>query len=254
MAHSLTSRRLLPWSTPTYVVLLGAAVAAAGPYSWLGALGGLVAAVWAGVCRVSWRVAALAVAPLVLALGVPWPAPAVLASALFWTGGVRSARPPTVSTARADGCGARAVGETLVAATVCAPVAAGLAYLSWADEHPAVELAPPHPALLALGVVLLALVNAASEEWFWRGCAVRLLEDDGAGYRATVLVQASSFGVAHAAGLPGGGSGVAGAFVLGLVLGVLRLRPAGMAGCVAVHTAVDAALFGLVANQVVWVG
>jgi membrane protease YdiL (CAAX protease family) len=144
--------------------------------------------------------------------------------------------------------------ETAVAAAVCAPVAAVLAGLSWGNEHPVVELARPHPVVIAVGVTLLALANALGEEWFWRGCAMRALLDRGVGVRAAVLTQAVSFGLAHAAGLPGGPLGVAGAFVLGLVLGVLRLRTAGMPGCVAVHAAVDVAIFGLVANQVVWVG
>ena len=47
---------------------------------------------------------------------------------------------------------------------------------------------------------------------------------------------------------------MAGAFVLGLVLGALRLRAAGLPGCTAVHLAVDVAIFGLVADRAVWVG
>jgi membrane protease YdiL (CAAX protease family) len=63
-----------------------------------------------------------------------------------------------------------------------------------------------------------------------------------------------SFGAAHAAGIPGGVPGAVGALGLGVVLGVLRMRAAGLAGCVAVHTAVDVAIFGLLAGRIVWVG
>lgn len=125
---------------------------------------------------------------------------------------------------------------------------------SWGNEHPVVEFGRPHTAVLAAGVVLLALTNAAGEEWYWRGSAMHVLQDEGVGPRTTIVAQAASFGLAHAAGLPGGPVGVVGAFVLGLVLGVLRWRSAGMPGCVAVHALVDVAIFGLVAHRVVWVG
>ena len=48
--------------------------------------------------------------------------------------------------------------------------------------------------------------------------------------------------------------GAIGALGLGVVLGVLRMRAAGLAGCVAAHTAVDVAIFGLLAGRIVWVG
>ena len=255
MARSLTSLRLMPrWSPAAYVVLLGSAVAIAGLHPGLGVVSSLLAIAWVWTGRVPRRRALLAGAPLLLAVGVPWPAPALAASALFVVAEARSGRPVGGRTRLADSRGARAVVETVVAAAVCTPVAAVLARASWGNEHPVVELARPHPVVIAAGVALLALANALGEEWFWRGCAMRVLLDHAVGVRATILVQAASFGLAHAAGLPGGAIGVAGAAVLGVVLGVLRLRPAGMPGCVAVHTAVDVALFGLVANQVVWVG
>jgi len=243
------------WSPAAYVVLLGLAVGGAGPLPALGVTCGLLAATWVWLCRIQPRVAALAVAPLVLAVGVPWPAPAIVAAALFATIGRSSVRPAIADAVRIPSRRRpRAVLETAAAAAGCVPVAAGLAHLSWGNEHPVVELARPHPAALAAGVVALALVNAAGEEWYWRGCMMRLLGDEGNGHGTTVVVQAVSFGLAHAAGLPGGPVGVVGALVLGLVLGVLRLRPAGFSGCVVVHTAVDVAIFGLVAEKVVWVG
>lgn len=259
MAYSLTSARRTPWWPPAaHVVLLGVAVAAAGLHPGVGVVCGLLATAWAWTTGVPRRSALLAGAPLLLSVGVPWPVPALVASALFRVAAARSASHGSES--RVGGCAGpldrrgRAGPETVIAAGVCAPVAAVLAGLSWGNEHPVVEFARPHPVVIAAGVVLLALANALGEEWFWRGCAMRVLLDRAVGVRTAILVQAVSFGLAHAAGLPGGVTGVAGAFVLGLVLGVLRLRAAGLPGCVAVHLAVDVAIFGIVANHVVWVG
>ena len=76
--------------------------------------------------------------------------------------------------------------------------------LSWAHIHDTpLLLAHPWPGTWAVAgvVVALALVNATGEELLWRAV---LWPDPGGGIRLGHLlgVQALSFGVAHAGGLP----------------------------------------------------
>lgn len=252
MAHPLTTHAVALRRFPTaYVVVLGAAVGAVGLAPVAGATLAVVALVWAWVIRMPRYAGVLGLAPLTLAVGLPWPAPALLAVLIARTAGGRpDERPPP----RRGVASARAVTEVVLVAALCVPVAALLAGRSLGNEHPVLALARPPTVLVAAVVVLAAVVNATAEELFWRGAAMRLLAEGGCRPRVAVVVSALSFGAAHAAGLPGGVPGAVGAFCLGGALGGLRLRPAGIVGCVAAHTAVDVAIFSLVARQIVWLG
>jgi len=100
-------------------------------------------------------------------------------------------------------------------------------------------------ALLLLGGVLFALVNAALEEVIWRG----LLQDDlGAllGPAAAVAVQGASFGLAHAHGVPRGLAGVVLAGGWGVLLGWLRLRSGGLLAPILAHVVADATIATIV--------
>jgi membrane protease YdiL (CAAX protease family) len=108
--------------------------------------------------------------------------------------------------------------------------------------------------VLASVILLLAVLNALSEEVVWRDRSVRILLHGCRPDRAVIAAQALSFGLAHAYGLPGGVLGFCGALVLGLALGLLRFRGAGLFGCVLVHAAVDVAIFIVVVLHVVWIG
>jgi membrane protease YdiL (CAAX protease family) len=160
----------------------------------------------------------------------------------------------TAAAPRLTGRPARSLAEVAVLVAVCVPAAAALANHSLGDERPVLPLGRPPVLAVAAVVILAAVLNAAAEELFWRGAAMRLLADSGHRTPTTIGLQAVSFGAAHAAGLPGGVPGAVGALGLGLLLGVLRLRPSGVRGCVVVHTAVDVALFGVLAARIVWVG
>ncbi len=95
--------------------------------------------------------------------------------------------------------------------------------------------------LLVLGAVLFAVTNATLEEAIWRGL---LQEDLGALLPAGVVlaVQAASFGLAHAHGVPRGVAGVLLAGGWGLLLGLLRRRAGGLLAPILAHVVADATI------------
>ena len=235
----------------TYVVVVGVTIGVAGVAPVVGATFGLLTVLWAWAIRMPRHVGVLGLAPLALAVGVPWPIPALLA---VLVARAVARRPGERMAPSRIGPPLRIVGEVGAVTLLCVPLAAALACLSLGNEHQVLSLKQPPFVLIGTGVVLAALVNASAEELYWRGCMMRLLAASRYRPHTVVMVPAVSFGAAHLTGVPNGLTGVAGAFGLGLVLGVLRLRPAGLPGCVAAHAAIDMAIFGLVAGHVVWVG
>lgn len=100
------------------------------------------------------------------------------------------------------------------------------------------EIAWPYLVVGALGFVL---VNAFLEEVIWRG----VLQDRLAltfGPRIAIVLQAASFGLQHAHGVPRGPAGVAMVLVWGLMLGWLRRRSNGMLAPVLAHIVADATI------------
>jgi CAAX prenyl protease-like protein len=255
LAHPLRRRIARAWSAPVYVVLLGVGIGATGLAPIAGAMIGAALAAWAWACRAPAGATGLAVAPLGLAAGIPWPIPALVAAGLAQIL-ERALDPAVARIAVTRSCQARPrMGlEVVGAAVLCAPVGAALAALYLNGERIALELEPPAMVVVAVVVVLLALVNATSEEVLWRDRSIRILVHGGRSIRAVVAVQAMSFSLAHAYGLPGGALGSVGALVLGTTLGVLRFRRAGLLGCIVVHAFVDVAIFSVVGAQVVWIG
>lgn len=240
------------WSATAYVLLLGAGVGATGVVPILGAVIGTGLVGWAWVSRAPASVWALPAAPLGLGFGVPWPLPALIALGLARVAERRHcpmpARPFT------SGGRVRVICEIFVAAALCAPIAAALSACSLDGQRIVIAMRfPGIPTMIAV-ILALATLNAVAEELMWRGRLMRILTHSGLSPNGSVLVQATSFGLAHVGGLPGGMAGVGGALVLGLVLGVLRGRHAGLLGCVVVHVVVDVAIFSVAAARVVWVG
>jgi membrane protease YdiL (CAAX protease family) len=84
----------------------------------------------------------------------------------------------------------------------------------------------PFPVLV-LGAVLFALLNATGEELIWRGVFQDRLTSL-VGLRAAIVLQAASFGVQHAHGVPRGVLGVALAGVWAVMLGALKARSRGL--------------------------
>jgi membrane protease YdiL (CAAX protease family) len=174
-------------------------------------------------------VAALAAVPPLLRL---WPAPLILALA---TGlGVTRLRAPWLER------GEFGLAVAAWAAGVVAVSAGALVAWWWVVRPDLADVPLPvglHPALLAVGFVGWAVLNAAAEEFYFRGALqhelVRALGRGG------VVVQAVAFGFLHFHGFPGGWSGVALATIFGLMTGALRWRAGGLLAPWVAHLGAD---------------
>lgn len=120
--------------------------------------------------------------------------------------------------------------------------------LSGSDVSDLVSLVPNVGLpLLVLGGAAFAVVNAAFEELIWRGIFHdRLTELFGVS--PAIAIQAASFGVAHAHGVPRGFAGVALAGIWGGMLGVLRARTRGLLAPVLAHIVADATIAYLIVS------
>jgi CAAX protease family protein len=229
LSTSLALASALAWvilfTTGAHGVVVGAGLAACGSVALL--RGRREAATLAFMTAVA--SALIAVAPLVRL----WPAPLLLAlSAVL---GVSRFRANWLE--RGD-CGGRVI-PWIVAVAV---LSAGGLVAWWAVARPSpadmprlpVEL---HPALLTVGLVAWAALNAAAEELYFRGALqhalVRTLGRGG------VVVQAVAFGFMHYHGFPRGGSGVVLATIFGLMTGALRSRAGGLLAPWIAHLAAD---------------
>ena len=99
--------------------------------------------------------------------------------------------------------------------------------------------------LLVLGGAAFAVLNAAFEELIWRGMFQTRLTDLF-GVPWAIALQAASFGVAHAHGVPRGFAGVALAGIWGGMLGVLRARTSGLLAPLLAHVVADATIAYLI--------
>jgi len=98
---------------------------------------------------------------------------------------------------------------------------------------------------LILGGVLFAVVNATLEEIVWRGVFQRGLEA-ALGPALALGLQAVSFGVAHAHGVPSGGLGVVLAGAWAVLLGLLRRASGGLLAPIVAHFVADATIAAMV--------
>lgn len=101
----------------------------------------------------------------------------------------------------------------------------------------------PHaaPWLLVLGGLAFAVGNATLEEWVWRG-VIQTRLDTLMSSGLAILVQATSFGLAHAHGFPRGASGMCLAGTWALMLGLLRKRSSGLLAPILAHVVADATI------------
>jgi uncharacterized protein len=89
--------------------------------------------------------------------------------------------------------------------------------------------------------------NAAVEEIIWRGVMMEALDSAFGPGLLTMLIQALSFALAHyAGGFPNGMTGSAMVFVYGIMLGTIRRKSKGIAGCWVAHVAADYTIFCLI--------
>jgi membrane protease YdiL (CAAX protease family) len=100
------------------------------------------------------------------------------------------------------------IGFTSFAGFVTPGALAAWVYLLKPDISDLTGMIPDQPVwLLALGGLVFALVNATFEEWVWRGVFQPTLEREF-GVAWAIVLQAVSFGVAHAHGFPRGAVGI----------------------------------------------
>ena len=187
------------------------------------------------------RLVALLLAAMLL--GGPWQLSMVIAVGLF----VAGSRGRTVREALGWSRGRVPLLPTVIVAGVTP-----LALVTWLlvmqpDLSDVIEgYVPDLPlSLLIVGAVGFVLVNAVFEEVIWRG----VLQDRlcvTLGHRAAVVLQAASFGLQHAHGVPRGVVGVLMAFAWALMLGWLRRRADGLLAPILAHVVADATIAAIV--------
>jgi len=101
--------------------------------------------------------------------------------------------------------------------------------------------------LLLPGALLLALINAATEEAAYRGVVLAALDAAVGPGPVAVLLQAVAFGSLHLhGGFPRGTVGAALVFLYGLALGALRHKTGGLLAPWTVHVLTDLVIFSMV--------
>jgi len=107
----------------------------------------------------------------------------------------------------------------------------------------------------APGVVLptaglaFSLVNALVEECIYRGILWEGLQDITRSWKATLIVHALIFGVAHWWGVPNGVVGVVMAVIYGLMMGIVRHISGGLLLPIVVHVFADLVIFTLILDM-----
>jgi membrane protease YdiL (CAAX protease family) len=138
-------------------------------------------------------------------------------------------------------------GSVPPAATIVCGAVTPIALLSWLaltrpDLSDFAALVPKvRPWLLIFGGVGFAACNATLEECIWRGVIQTRLTTMMSEPWA-IVVQAISFGVAHAHGFPRGFSGMLLAGIWALMLGALRMRSSGLLAPIVAHFVADATI------------
>jgi membrane protease YdiL (CAAX protease family) len=114
-------------------------------------------------------------------------------------------------------------------------------------------LQSPSPAVLAVVVIGLAVVNAIAEEVFWREVVDHTLAQNSITPR--YLFQAFTFGLGHWGGIPHGLTGAVASGVFSAIVYRVRRRW-GLLGGIVVHIATDLVIFWFVAQHAVyaWTG
>lgn len=97
-------------------------------------------------------------------------------------------------------------------------------------------------ALLFAGIVLFAMLNAALEEFMYRGIVMGALDATLGAGAASVTLQAAVFGILHIGGFPRGAVGIALATIYGLMMGAVRRRSGGLLAPWIAHVCTDVAI------------
>lgn len=97
---------------------------------------------------------------------------------------------------------------------------------------------------LFLAVMFFSIVNAALEEFIFRGILWSAIADEWNG-RVALVVTAILFGIGHRHGYPPGYLGAVLAGIYGIALGILRWWTGGLALAIGCHICADATIMGL---------
>ncbi len=144
------------------------------------------------------------------------------------------------------------IDRVVVAIAIGFVLLAGSALLLWfflfkPDLQDLVERFVPNVSLplLIAGAFLFAMLNAAVEEFAYRGVLMEGLHR-GTGSVAFALVgQAVAFGTLHINGFPRGPVGIALATIYGLMMGTLRIRSRGMLAPWVAHVVTDLVIIAI---------
>jgi membrane protease YdiL (CAAX protease family) len=193
------------------------------------------------------RWALLALAPAAELAGVPWPIAAVGAWTLAcWPAGGNQ------DLAQAGDRRFGILTATLLTAASCA-VAVPLASRQF-SANPLIFDRPEPPWWILPALVLgVAVANAVAEELLWRHGLQLVARRAGVPVSVAVVLNGLSFGAAHLHGIPDGPLGAAAAACFGGALASLRNR-CGLGYAIAVHVAVDIAIFAVAAGHALWFG
>jgi membrane protease YdiL (CAAX protease family) len=104
--------------------------------------------------------------------------------------------------------------------------------------------------IIPAGIAFYCL-NAAVEEWVFRGILFKELSVSGFAIGWIILMQAISFGCLHWQGIPGGKAGVLLSGLYGVVQGWLRWRSGGLLVPWMSHVAADLVIFSLVLQSLI---
>jgi membrane protease YdiL (CAAX protease family) len=137
---------------------------------------------------------------------------------------------------------ARDVRLAIGAAVLVSGAALVLWFLALRPDYSALgaTLFPKLPIwMLAIGVVLFSMVNAAFEEFIYRGALLQALDAAVGVGPLPLLLQAGAFGILHINGFPRGATGVALAAIYGVMMGLVRRRSCGLLAPWVAHVFAD---------------
>jgi membrane protease YdiL (CAAX protease family) len=231
-------------------------------YSRLGAAPLIVAtALLAATSRQLVVVAPGLLAPLGLCVGFPWPSSVFIAMAWLivreWhydpARGIRlAATAPALNLVGTRRPPLHWLAVGTASGLVAASFASALAATQMRGHYYLIAHQTPPAWMIIIGIIVLAAVNATLEELLWRGWWMTVLDSQHHTAWTIILVQALSFGAAHAGGMPHGLLGMAAATALATWLGFQRKSSGSLIPGVFAHLIVDVALFWQLNQHLAW--
>ena len=145
-------------------------------------------------------------------------------------------------------------GEVRLGLVLLVAVSSAAGLVAWTilaqpDLERAMAMVPEAPAaVLVLGAIGFAIVNATLEELVFRGVLQSSLAEATGSMPVAIVLAAAAFGLAHLHGVPNGWLGAAMAGTWALVLGWVRVRTRGLVTPILGHIVADLVIFALVSS------